>query len=58
MYLDEIIGDHQRGFQDNRLTASRSFAFVRYWRKNGSTFVDFKKACDSVMREVLHNILT
>jgi hypothetical protein len=41
----------------------RSFAFVRYWRKleyNETVhqlFVDFKKAYDSVRREVLHNIL-
>jgi hypothetical protein len=36
-------------------------AFVRYWRKYGSTmrhlFVDFKKAYDSVRREVLYSIL-
>jgi hypothetical protein len=38
----------------------RSFAFVTYWRRNGSTmrqYIDFKKACDSVRREVLYNIL-
>jgi hypothetical protein len=39
----------------------RSFAFVRYWRKNGSTmihqlFKDFKKVYDLVGREVLYNI--
>jgi hypothetical protein len=30
------------------------------WEYNGTVhqlFIDFKKACDSVMREVLHNIL-
>jgi hypothetical protein len=36
-------------------------AFARYWRKNVSTVrqyvVDFKKAYDSVMREVLYSIL-
>jgi hypothetical protein len=31
-YIDEIIGDHQCGFLH-----IRSIAFVRYWRKNGST---------------------
>jgi hypothetical protein len=36
---------------------------VRYWRRNGSTmrqqlFIDFKKAYDSVRKEVLYNILT
>jgi hypothetical protein len=42
----------------------RSFALVRYWRRNGSTMrqyisysVDFKKAYDSVKRKVLYNIL-
>jgi hypothetical protein len=42
----------------------RSFAFIRYCRKNGTImrqtvhqlFVDFKKAYDSVRREVLYNI--
>ena len=36
-------------------------AFVKYLRKNGNTmhqlFIDFKKAYDSVSREVLYNIL-
>jgi hypothetical protein len=41
----------------------RYSAFVRYWRKNGSTirlyqlFTDFKTANDSVRREVMHNII-
>jgi hypothetical protein len=41
----------------------RSFAFVRYWKEMRfnqtvhQLFVDFKKACDSVRREVLYNIL-
>jgi len=38
-------------------------AFDKYWRKNGYTmkqcisYLDFKKAYDSVGREVLHSIL-
>jgi hypothetical protein len=43
----------------------RFSAFIRYWRKNGSTmrqtvhqlFIVFKKAYDSMRREVLYNIL-
>jgi hypothetical protein len=36
-------------------------AFIRYWRKSGTVhqlLIDFKKAYDSVRREVLYNILT
>jgi hypothetical protein len=36
-YGDEIIEDHQCGFQRNRSTIDHVFAFVRYWRKNVST---------------------
>jgi hypothetical protein len=42
----------------------RFFAFVRYWKKKWEysetvhqLFIDFKKAYDSVRREVLYNIL-
>jgi hypothetical protein len=41
----------------------RFYESFRYWRKNGSAmrehelFIDFKKGYDSVMREVLYNIL-
>jgi hypothetical protein len=43
---------------------ARAQLLIRFWRKNGSTmrvhqlFIDFKKACDSVRKEVLYNILT
>jgi hypothetical protein len=40
------------------------FAFIRYWRKQQEynetvhqLFIDFKRAYDSVMKEVLYNIL-
>jgi hypothetical protein len=38
----------------------RFSAFLRYWRKNEivhQLFIDFKKAYDSMRREVLYNIL-
>jgi sorting nexin-29 len=34
-YIDEIIGEHQRGFRCNRSTTDQVFAFVRYWKKVG-----------------------
>jgi hypothetical protein len=46
-YVSEVIGDHQCGFHHNK------------WEYNGTVhqlFTDFKKAYDSVKREVLHNI--
>jgi hypothetical protein len=45
------------------VTGSRLSAFVRYWKKSGSTmrvhqlFINFKKTYDSVRREVLYSIL-
>jgi hypothetical protein len=35
-YVDEIIGDHQCDFNIIDKLLIRCFAFVRYWRKNGS----------------------
>jgi hypothetical protein len=41
----------------------RFSAFVRYWEKNGGTmkqhitFLDFKRAYDSLGKDVLYNIL-
>jgi hypothetical protein len=52
------------GFDVTDQLLVRFSAFVRYWRKNvgynetvHQLFVDFKKAYDSVRREVLYNIL-
>jgi hypothetical protein len=52
------------GFDVTDQLLIRSFAFVRYWRKKWEynetvhqLYVDFKKAYDSVRREVLYNIL-
>jgi hypothetical protein len=63
-YVYEIIGDHQCGFHRNRSTTDQIF-YIRQilekkWEYNGTVhqlFIDFKKACDSIMREVLYNIL-
>jgi hypothetical protein len=35
-YIDEIIVNYQCGFRRNRPTTDQIFAFVKYWRKNGS----------------------
>jgi hypothetical protein len=52
------------GFNVTDQLLIRSFAFVRYWRKKleynetvHQLFEGFKKAYDSVRREVLYNIL-
>jgi hypothetical protein len=63
-YADEIIGDLQCGFRRNRSTIDQIF-YIRQilekkWEYNGTVhqlFIDFKKACDSVRREVLYSIL-
>jgi hypothetical protein len=52
------------GFDVTDQLLIRFSAFVRYWRKKWEyietvhqIFIDFKKANDSVRREVLYNIL-
>jgi hypothetical protein len=63
-YAEEIIGDHQCGFRRNRSTTDLIFCIhqilEKKWEDNEAVhqlFVDFKKAYDSVRREVLYNIL-
>jgi hypothetical protein len=64
-YADEITEDHQCGFRLNRLTTDQIF-YIRQilekkWEYDGTVhqlFTDFKKAYDSVRREVLYNILS
>jgi sorting nexin-29 len=63
-YVNEVIGDHQCGFRHNRSTTDQIFYIRRIlekkWEYNGTVyqlFIDFKKAYDSVTREVLYNIL-
>jgi hypothetical protein len=59
--LDEIIGDHQCGFRHNRSTTDQIFCIrQKKWEYNETVhqlFIDFKKAYDSVRREVLYSIL-
>jgi hypothetical protein len=64
LYVNEIIGDHQCGFCHNRSTTDQIFYIRRIlekkWEYNGTVhqiFIDFKKAYDSIKREVLYNIL-
>jgi len=63
-YAEEIIGDHQCGFHHNRSTTDHIFCIRQIleekWEYNEAVhhlFIDFKKAYDSVSREVLCNIL-
>jgi len=65
---DEILGDHQYGFQRNRSKTGQTqiySAFIKYfmkkWEYNEAAyqlFKDLKKSYDSVRRESLYNILT
>jgi hypothetical protein len=63
-YVDEIIGDHECGFRRNRSTTDQIFCIRQIlenkWKCNKTVhqlFIYFKKAYDSVRREVLYNIL-
>jgi hypothetical protein len=63
-YTKEIIGDHQCGFRRNRSTIDHIFRIRQILKKKceyneevHQLFIDFKKAYDSVGREVLYKIL-
>jgi len=63
-YAKEIIGDHQCSFRRNRSTIDHIFCIrqilEKKWKYNEEVhqlFIDFKKAYDSVSREVLYKIL-
>jgi hypothetical protein len=63
-YVNEIIGDHQCGFCYNRSTTDQIFyiwqILEKKWEYNWMVhqlFIDFKKAYESIKREVLYNIL-
>ena len=63
-HAEEIIGDHQFVFGRNRSTTDHLFCIrqmlEKKWEYNEvvhQLFIDFKKAYDSVRKEVLYNIL-
>jgi hypothetical protein len=63
-YTDKIIRDHQCGFRRNRSITDQIFCIrqilEKKWEYNETVhqlFIDFKKAYDSVKREVLYNIV-
>ena len=63
-YAEEVIGDNQCGFRRNRSTTDHIYCIhqilEKKWEYNEAVnqlFIDFKKAYDSVRREVLYKIL-
>jgi hypothetical protein len=63
-YVDEITWDHQSGFECNRPTTDQIFYICQIpekkWEYNSTIqqlFTDFKKAYNSVWKEVLYNTL-
>jgi hypothetical protein len=63
--VHRIIEDHQCGFRHNRSTTDQIFCIrqilEKKWEYNETVhqlFIDFKKAYDSIRREVLYNIPT
>jgi hypothetical protein len=62
-YSNEIIGDHQCGFQRNRPTTDQVLCICQVlekkWEYNGTVdyiFIDFKKAYNSVRKELLYTV--
>jgi hypothetical protein len=56
-YVNEVIGDHQCGFCRNTTDRQIPEKTLEYDGMVHQLFIDFKKAYDSVKREVLYNIL-
>jgi sorting nexin-29 len=63
-YADEVIRDHQCGFRRNSSTTDHIYCIRQIleekWEYNQAVyqlFIEFKKAYDTVRREVLYNIL-
>jgi hypothetical protein len=61
-YIYDYWGSSMYTYRRNRSTTDQISAFVRFWRKVGECnetvhkrFIDFKKAYDSLRREVLYN---
>jgi hypothetical protein len=61
-FVNEIIGDHQCGFRCNGSTMDQIFYIRQILEKeigvkldSASLFIDFKKAYNSIKREVLYN---
>jgi len=64
LYTDEITRGNQCGFWHNKSTTNQIFCtqqvLEKKWEYNETVyqlFIDFKKAYDSVRREVLYNVL-
>jgi hypothetical protein len=64
-YLDEITGDHQRGFRRSNSTTDPTYCICQILEKkmgtqcsSASAIIDFQKARDSISRERVYNILT
>jgi hypothetical protein len=62
-HAEESIGEHQNGFRRNRSTTDPIFCIRQILEKKWEyheavlqPFIDFKKASDSVRREVLYNL--
>jgi len=63
-YVEEIIGDHHCGLQNNRSITDHIFCIFQIlkkkWEYNEAIhqlLIDFKKSYDSVRREVLYDII-
>jgi hypothetical protein len=62
-FIDEIIGDRRGGFRCKKSNTDQISHIYQILKKNFNTmrahqlFIDFKKAYDSVRREVLYIIL-
>lgn len=63
-HAEQILGDHQCGFRNNRSTTDQIFTIRQLLEKNWEfkkpvyqLFIDFQKAYDSIIREKMFEIL-